>query len=106
MPISELMLQNVFPFTDGRAGKPVEIGIDHNMNQVFESDPRPPAKRFVSFSAICQKEIHFGWAHVLGIDFDVLLPVQAGVFERLGRKLLVSKPALDRFLADPSGGSR
>jgi excisionase family DNA binding protein len=25
---------------------------------------------------------------------------------RLGRKLLVSKPALDRFLADPSGGSR
>jgi len=60
----------------------LQIGIHHQLDQVFELGLRLPAHLALGLGRIADEQLHLGWAVVPRIDLHVLLPIQAHTAER------------------------
>src|SRR3954470_9412605 len=66
----------------GRVGHAGEIGIDHHLDEAGEVDRGLPAQLLARLAVVADEMLHFGWTDELGIQLDVLVPIQPDVRER------------------------
>ncbi len=57
----------------------LQVRINHQLRELGEGDFGHPAELFAGLGGIADEQVHLRRTVVAGVDFDVFLPVKAGV---------------------------
>src|SRR5712691_2312720 len=79
--MSSYSLQRREPVGGPRCADALQIRVHHHLDEAGEVHDGLPSKLTARFRAVADEMLHFGWSDELGIEPDVLEPVEAGVTE-------------------------